>query len=102
MVRSDIGSDTSRTTGAAVRFEGLTKYYDDVAAVDGISLRVKAGEFLTLLGPSGSGKTSTLMMMTLQHSSWKYVSSDPVVASKSSQKKKWHGDKSLRPMRLIA
>ena len=63
MVGSDIGPDTSRTTGAAVRFEELTKYYGEVAAVEDISLSVKAGEFLTLLGPSGSGKTSTLMML---------------------------------------
>jgi putative spermidine/putrescine transport system ATP-binding protein len=40
------------------------KSYDGrVNAVDGISLAIEKGEFLTLLGPSGSGKTTTLMMI---------------------------------------
>jgi len=63
MTDSDNGPGNCAITGAAVRFEGLSKYYDDIAAVDGISLDVNAGAFLTLLGPSGSGKTTTLMML---------------------------------------
>ncbi len=49
--------------GAAVGLEGISKAYDSVAAVDDVSVDVKAGEFLTLLGPSGSGKTTTLMLI---------------------------------------
>lgn len=40
--------------------KSLTKRFDDVLAVDDISLEVPEGEFLTLLGPSGCGKTTTL------------------------------------------
>jgi iron(III) transport system ATP-binding protein len=38
----------------------LEKSYDDVRALDGISLEVEAGLLFTLLGPSGCGKTTTL------------------------------------------
>jgi putative spermidine/putrescine transport system ATP-binding protein len=38
----------------------LRKLFGDVAAVDGISLQVRKGEFLSFLGPSGSGKSTTL------------------------------------------
>jgi iron(III) transport system ATP-binding protein len=38
----------------------LTRRYGGVAAVDGIDLVVREGEFLSLLGPSGCGKTTTL------------------------------------------
>ena len=42
----------------------VVKSYDgQVNAVDGISIDVRKGEFLTLLGPSGSGKTTTLLMI---------------------------------------
>jgi putative spermidine/putrescine transport system ATP-binding protein len=47
----------------AVRLEGVRKSYGDVAAVDGVDLEIRAGEFFTLLGPSGSGKTTTLRLI---------------------------------------
>lgn len=47
----------------SLRTENLTKYYDDVSAVENVSLNVRAGEFLTILGPSGCGKTTTLRLI---------------------------------------
>lgn len=47
----------------AVRLTDLHKRYGDFAAVDGVSLEVRKGEFLTFLGSSGSGKTTTLNMI---------------------------------------
>jgi putative spermidine/putrescine transport system ATP-binding protein len=46
-----------------IRLAGLRKAYGDVAAVDGVDLEVRRGEFFTLLGPSGSGKTTTLRLI---------------------------------------
>jgi putative spermidine/putrescine transport system ATP-binding protein len=46
-----------------IRLRSLRKSYGPVAAVDGIDLDVRRGEFFTLLGPSGSGKTTTLRMI---------------------------------------
>ena len=44
----------------AVAIESLGKRYGSALAVDGISLDVRHGEFISLLGPSGCGKTTTL------------------------------------------
>jgi len=41
----------------------LTKRFGDTVAVDGISLAIEQGEFVSLLGPSGCGKTTTLQMI---------------------------------------
>jgi putative spermidine/putrescine transport system ATP-binding protein len=48
---------------AAVRFEGVVKRFGNVAAVDGVDLEIREGEFFSMLGPSGSGKTTCLRMI---------------------------------------
>ena len=50
-----------------VEVEGLRKVYSgkgQVAAVDGLDLRVEAGEIYGLLGPNGAGKTTTISICT--------------------------------------
>ncbi|UTH16892.1 ABC transporter ATP-binding protein [Macrococcus epidermidis] len=46
-----------------IRFENVTKQYNDKIAVDNISFDIAEGEFFVLIGPSGSGKTTTLKMI---------------------------------------
>jgi spermidine/putrescine transport system ATP-binding protein len=46
-----------------VRLQNLTKRFDQVVAVDDISLDIEHGRFFALLGPSGCGKTTTLRMI---------------------------------------
>ena len=48
---------------AFLDLEALTKTFGTHAAVDGLSLTVEKGEFVSLLGPSGCGKTTTLQMI---------------------------------------
>jgi ABC-2 type transport system ATP-binding protein len=49
-----------------VEVTDLVKRYrkSKVNAVDGISLKVEAGEFFALLGPNGAGKTTTISILT--------------------------------------
>jgi ABC-2 type transport system ATP-binding protein len=63
-------SGTERANRRGVReqpivlMEGVSRRYDDVAAVDNISLQVNAGTILGVIGPSGSGKTTLIRMLT--------------------------------------
>ena len=45
---------------AAIEITSLVKTYGPLRAVDGLSLRIEAGEFFGLLGPNGAGKTTTI------------------------------------------
>jgi len=46
-----------------IKAQNLTKKYDDLLAVDGISFEVFRGECFGFLGPNGAGKTTTIKMM---------------------------------------
>lgn len=46
-----------------VRLKNIRKTYNELVALDNITLDVYPGEFLTLLGPSGCGKTTVLRII---------------------------------------
>src|SRR5512147_1207501 len=48
---------------AEVVFDGVTKRFGDVVAVDDLHLDIADNEFMVLLGPSGCGKTTALRMV---------------------------------------
>ena len=47
-----------------IEVRGLTKYYGDTLALDGVSFEVKKGEIVGFLGPNGAGKTTTMRILT--------------------------------------
>ena len=48
---------------SGVAFEGVSKRFDSVVAVDDLTLQIADREFLVLLGPSGCGKSTALRMI---------------------------------------
>ncbi len=46
-----------------VRLDGVRKHYGETAALDGVSLRIGAGEAVAVMGPSGCGKSTLLNMI---------------------------------------
>jgi len=47
----------------AVEFQGVSRHYGPVKAVDDVSFAIADGEFFSMLGPSGSGKTTCLRLV---------------------------------------
>ena len=47
----------------SIEIAGLSKRFDEVAAVDAVTLAIRRGEFFSLLGPSGCGKTTLLRLI---------------------------------------
>jgi len=56
-------SQSSSPSEFDIEFRGITKRFDDVIAVDDISLGVERGAFFSFLGPSGCGKTTSLRLI---------------------------------------
>ena len=48
---------------AEVKFENITKKFNETVAVDNVSCSFEAGTLTTLLGPSGCGKTTSLRII---------------------------------------
>jgi sulfate/thiosulfate transport system ATP-binding protein len=47
-----------------IALENVSKYFDDVRAIDRVNLEIKAGSLVGLLGPSGSGKSTLLRLIS--------------------------------------
>ncbi|QWC19062.1 ABC transporter ATP-binding protein [Halorubrum sp. 2020YC2] len=60
---SEPSTGSANDPAVAVELDGVTKRYGETTAVDDVSLRVREGEFFTLVGPSGCGKTTTLRLI---------------------------------------
>jgi ABC-2 type transport system ATP-binding protein len=55
--------DQEKSNGQAIVIENLTKKFEDVTAVDDITLEIERGELFGLLGPNGAGKTTIINIL---------------------------------------
>ena len=58
---ADLGG--AQSSEPVARLGGVTRRFDDLVAVDDLTLEVRPGEVLGLVGPNGAGKTTTVRML---------------------------------------
>jgi ABC-2 type transport system ATP-binding protein len=54
----------SKSQGAMIQLDRLSKSYGPVRALDDVSLTIRKGEIVGLLGPNGAGKTTAMKVIT--------------------------------------
>jgi branched-chain amino acid transport system ATP-binding protein len=47
-----------------LRAEGVRKLYGEFCALDGVSLAIDAGQFVSIIGPNGAGKSTLINVLT--------------------------------------
>ena len=55
--------ERSMAKNGEIELVGVTKRFDEVVAINDITLRIPAGTYCCLIGPSGCGKTTILRMI---------------------------------------
>ncbi|WP_418959909.1 ATP-binding cassette domain-containing protein [Streptomyces tritici] len=55
------------TTAPLVELDGVSKYYGNIRALEGVSLRVHAGEVSCVLGDNGAGKSTLIKIVAGLH-----------------------------------
>jgi len=54
---------SERDVALDIRIQGVSKSFGSVAALAGVSLTIRPGEFVAIIGPSGCGKTTLLKIV---------------------------------------
>jgi len=59
--------DSTKSSDIIIEFDGVSKVYSgNVGAVLDINLKIKMGEFISLVGPSGAGKSTLIKLLTCE------------------------------------
>lgn len=64
MDRAEVEAVLKDAGGSSLSIEGLGISFGGVRAVDGVSLKINAGDVTSIIGPNGAGKTTILNMVS--------------------------------------